>query len=523
MPKKLEEIEEELYAQNKAMRKLSLEKQAKKIGIDNYDADQTLARMASPNSSDATDPQEEIYAQNLAMRKMSLENKAKAQGQNDFNFSKLLGDMRKDNSKAIMQSKMIEMEDEQLNRAANAEATALSLGGTKQSPQEAPQNFTPEKRLAATSQVKQDLVKEVDKNPSLTNKEKNKVKKNLKDEKTIVRVMGKEQGDKPMSVADQFTNALTYFAPNIIGMAIGGLFEGSAGAIAGEEKAGALAGQYRKDKMAQEAHKAKLEDMRQDNITNARRVEMEAARLRQVGVKPSKQQQAKGFFEKGEDGSLMPLSYNPDSGQYWNPFTGKVVKLENIYSDAERRLLQSKELTGKQQEADAGFRSTLQGLAVIGELKASGINTGPMSGRLGKVGEKLGLASEEFTSLKAETENIKASFLKAMSGAQVSDREAARLAQIIPNIEDDDVAFDAKMRTFSNIVNRNKQAMLESIKTGQPLKAETVNAMLAEAEASNLMPGRNTYEGMGGPYRIDQSAVKAALERKRKNRSKGGK
>lgn len=437
----------------------------------------------------------------------------------DFSASKMLDDMRERNRKALEKKRMSEMSDERANAAYNAEATALSLGETTARHDPASQqNFTPEQRVKATDAMQEEIKGEVDKNKDLTGKDKKIIKKKVSSPEKVARIVQKEQEGEKMSVSDQFVNALTYFGPNMLGMAIGGLFEGTEGAIAGGEAASGLAKQYRDDKMKEEAHKAKLEDTLVDNATNARRVDMEEKRMnaKSGGKGMFKWQQAKGLYEKDADGKLHPLSYEANSGEYVNTLTGKKVDPKNIYSDAQRRMIQSGQLSGKQQEAVSGFDSTLRGLASIDELKGD-VNTGYFAGKGQKIGEKFGFADESFTSLKAETENIKASFLKAMSGAQVSDREAARLAQIIPNIEDDDNVFSAKSGTFRKIVERNKDALLASIRTGQPLKKEIVEDMLAIAEASNLLKPLSA----DNPYGLDQGKIAEALQRKQRN--KGGK
>ena len=89
--------------------------------------------------------------------------------------------------------------------------------------------------------------------------------------------------------------------------------------------------------------------------------------------------------------------------------------------------------------------------------------------------------------MKTETANALASYVKSLSGTQVTEAEAVRLQKIIPGEGDAPSVFETKLRAFERIVRANKRAFKKAILQGQPLKAGTIIGLdKAENEIAGL-------------------------------------
>ena len=110
----------------------------------------------------------------------------------------------------------------------------------------------------------------VDGNEQLAPQEKEQVKKN-------VEVIAKDEtvADQPGSVSSQFTDALTFFLPQIIGGLGGALVEGTQGALMGAQ-AGAQAGQ------AYRAHQLQQEEMALKRAAEERKAQPDALELERI-------------------------------------------------------------------------------------------------------------------------------------------------------------------------------------------------------------------------------------------------
>jgi hypothetical protein len=88
---------------------------------------------------------------------------------------------------------------------------------------------------------------------------------------------------------------------------------------------------------------------------------------------------------------------------------------------------------------------------------AQGVNTGPVSGRVGQAAQAVGGASENFVNLNANIAQLKANFMKAISGAAVSEQEAKRLASFLPSINDSEDVIQIKLKNLEEnlAVTRN--------------------------------------------------------------------
>lgn len=354
---------------------------------------------------------------------------------------------------------------------------------------------SPAKIVEAVQQVQPELEATV-KGAKLGKDVEKKVIKDLGNPDKVGEQVNKEmKGEAPSGPKDNFVRALSFFAPQLLGGVIGAAMEGTSGAIAGMEESG-------KARDAYNAYGQSEADMAMKERKMELERQMEERRIKQQELEKRRIAQADRRLGLSEEKNVRD------------------------YIDLDRRLkafeiLKGKagQLSDKQTDSLAGFDSTLAGLNAISDYK-SRVNTGPIADMAASSLEKVGMASDDFTSLKVETENIKASFLKAMSGAQVSDAEARRLARIIPNVSDDDKTFNNKMRVFNNIVNRMKDAQVQSIAIGQPLREEMVKQFRMEAEQELGIPNElNAPKEGSGVLAITQTSA-FQEEMKRRNLKK---
>jgi len=115
----------------------------------------------------------------------------------------------------------------------------------------------------------------VSRNENLNKFQKNEIKQDIKANpeapvNSIINNQQKAEVNEKPGVKDSFMEALTFFLPNIVGLAAGGLIGGAEGAVLGEEKGGKLGTGLREYKLKQEeleAKKVKKEDKKKVDIT----------------------------------------------------------------------------------------------------------------------------------------------------------------------------------------------------------------------------------------------------------------
>lgn len=240
--------------------------------------------------------------------------------------------------------------------------------------------------------------------------------------------------DKP-SVKNSFLESLAFFMPQAIGAGIGALFEGSAGALEGADIAG---------KMAKEKRDYDLQ------VENRQMTpyQQEQTRLRQEQLNLDKQAEKRRM--SGLDLARDRFGFSKE---------------------------EAAQLSEKQTDAIGSFSKTLDSIDRIRALKKDVI-TGPVSARVQALAELVDAAPKKFTQLKSEVKSMGNQYIKAITGAQMSEAEADRLLAVVPQENDADDVFVTKLATFETIVERNRDAVLNAIRTGQPLRRSTVNAML---------------------------------------------
>ena len=330
------------------------------------------------------------------------------------------------------------------------------------------------------------------------------------------------------SIADGFKEALTYFAPNLLGGLIGAAFEGEEGFVAGSTQGGKLRDSYIGYKQSNEELRLKQETLK-------------AAKLKASQPAAPKLQQSQQYMTP--DGKVVFADLN----------RGKLIDQEgrdrpDAINQVQGRYLGNLDLRGKQlnlSENKFGFeqvkgeqlsqkdKDTLSGIAV-GQSSINRIRdlykdakTGPLIGRVQSMAQLADSSPEVFNKIKAEVGAARLAYQKATSGLQVNQKEMELISNIIPNVNDGPKLFKDKLDVFSEILASHKEAFLEATRTGQPLKASTVKAIreavnkvggkesstksgFKNKTSGNIIPGTNT----------SMSDIDAEIARRKK--SKGG-
>lgn len=283
------------------------------------------------------------------------------------------------------------------------------------------------------------------------NKEVSQAKKIEKVEEEVLKSASDEELLKPQedmntknkpNTSSQFEEAMAFFSPAIIGGIIGAAFEGGAGAMAGIQQGQSLGQAFRDHQMKVAASKSK------------------------GGLTPYQVEQLKRRDEKMELDKMDALRRQK---QY-------LINKEKHLIDKEK----ASQLTDGQVKAISSMDAVEASIDSMEKL-IKDVSIGPAASRLQSMGEVAGLAPDKFTELKTISGEALASYLHTMSGTAVNAEEVRRIQQIVPNINDNKEVFMAKSKALRSIMKRNKKAFEEAIRTGQPLRAASIEG-LAEAE-----------------------------------------
>ena len=157
------------------------------------------------------------------------------------------------------------------------------------------------------------------------------------------------------------------------------------------------------------------------------------------------------------------------------PFRDRAVTVSE--TKAQLAADQAQALTPKQIENHAAVRQVKYQIERIRNLK-EGVDTGPVAAKYGAFLAMFDRAPKGFSALRVETGSVLANYVKSISGAQVSDKEMDRLMHVIPRLSDQDTEFVDKLNQFEKIVDVGGTTFLEAIRSGSPLKRETIDAIL---------------------------------------------
>jgi len=276
--------------------------------------------------------------------------------------------------------------------------------------------------------------------------------------------------EEERGLSDDFKDALSFFAPALVGGAIGAIFEGGAGAQAGIEQGHTLGQAFRKHKDTQEDRK-----LRRDIAS----------------VKAGKKDI--GTFVDSSNGN--PIYYDRSANKFKTIDGKEVPQNRAVHATTfrqTRRIDQTKEIekakqdrfmkrfgldkaklaqmSGEQVSELQSYNHVLDSIEEMSRLKGK-VDTGIISDSVSSLLELFDKQPEGYTELKSASNDSLAKYVKSISGAQVSELEAERLGRIIPTTTDNDETFKKKLKMFKKIVQSNKSAMARALKAGQPLKS----------------------------------------------------
>lgn len=275
--------------------------------------------------------------------------------------------------------------------------------------------------------------------------------------------------EEERGVSDQFKEAMSFFAPALLGGVIGGIFEGGAGAQAGIETGHSLGQAFRKHQDVQEDRK-----LRRDIATVK-------AGKKDIGTFVDSKTGNPIYYDKGSnkfksiDGAIVPQNravhattyrQTRSIGQRQAEEQAKQSRFEDRFQLDKQKLAQ---LSNEQVNQLKDFEHVLDSIDTMASLKGK-VDTGIIANAAGSMLELFDAQPKNFTELKSASNDSLAKYVKSISGAQVSELEAERLGQIIPTTADNDETFKKKLKMFKKIVESNKGALQRAIKAGQPLK-----------------------------------------------------
>jgi hypothetical protein len=114
-----------------------------------------------------------------------------------------------------------------------------------------------------------------------------------------------------------------------------------------------------------------------------------------------------------------------------------------------------------------------------------GIDTGPIAGRLGVLRTKVGAGDPQVTAFRAEVGSQLADYIKGISGAAASDKERAFLEQNVPNVNDSDDEFMAKLDRLETWAKRKRGTLLDALGAAKR-DVSGFRSVAAEQEAAEV-------------------------------------
>lgn len=114
-------------------------------------------------------------------------------------------------------------------------------------------------------------------------------------------------------------------------------------------------------------------------------------------------------------------------------------------------------LTGTQLDTLAGFDTTIQGANDALALLDLGVETGPVAGRTLQFKKTINQADPNQLKLEQLLGKIKADFMKALSGAAVSEQEVQRLSKFLPEITDQEDVIRSKLNSLIESTQKQRK------------------------------------------------------------------
>lgn len=167
---------------------------------------------------------------------------------------------------------------------------------------------------------------------------------------------------------------------------------------------------------------------------------------------------------------------------------------QSIISRYTNQAGQPAELNSTQASTIADFTSTedLAQKALL-MMQQGGFSTGPLESMLFSGSKLIGTASPEKVAFEATLENLKASFMKALSGAAVSDSEVARLSKFLPSLSDQEGVLTQKLRSLIEETQNKKSNFLDTLNLRENTTSG-LDAALQQTLAFNRASGPQNAE-----------------------------
>ena len=154
-------------------------------------------------------------------------------------------------------------------------------------------------------------------------------------------------------------------------------------------------------------------------------------------------------------------------------------------------------LTATQVDTISGYENTVQGAARAMALLDTGVSTGPLSGRLLQASKFAGGGNEDQMKLEQLLGKIKADFMKAVSGAAVSEQETVRLSAFLPAITDQENVIKSKLNTLMSETESSKANFLKTLGAQETSTQESISDQPTQMRLPN---GTIVYRQEDGTY-----------------------
>lgn len=322
---------------------------------------------------------------------------------------------------------------------------------------------------------------------------KNMTKKIYNDPQALARkhqeIEQKRVEGKPLGLLDTFLEASAFFLPQALGAVVGGVLEGSEGAVAGAEDAGKLGSAFRQHQMQQEQlelrkTKTAADIAQGDRALGIREEQAQASdqRLQQAEERLEIQRQEES--RKDREAQLRQQRFEQQQS----------LNIDKFGLSAKK----SGELSDKQVDDLSNIQVALD---QVNDFNFKALTTtGPVEGRVRAFAESLGVESNlDFVELKAQVNATLADYMKAISGAAISEPEAQRLSAILPQAKDSAPAFKAKLARFEKQLRSRLKTKVTGITKGQALRSKA---------AKRFLEGDEKPEERQRVQKIKQGAVK---------------
>lgn len=270
---------------------------------------------------------------------------------------------------------------------------------------------------------------------------------------------------KQGSVKNEFLEAITYFLPSIAGLAIGGAIGGEAGAAEGAQLGMKAGESYYQAKERERERELKYGPQGQMRGRKFQQTEYTDKDGNPITYDPVANKHIKA---DGTEATADDFQNSKDARQARRlERTDKSLLLSEM--KVKHSISKDTQLSDKQVDAFTAMKKVESGLDRIEKLKKD-VATGLGIKQFRDAQELFNAAPKKYSELKAEAASVLADYINAISGKQVSDKEAERLKALIPSPEDAPRTFDAKMKAFKRITSSSYRALRGTILKGQPLK-----------------------------------------------------